>query len=275
MNAPAFNTPSRTLAALAIAGALVGCATPSPPPAAMPTLLLSCEMAATPKGYAGECSVPCSVNALAINFAGVEPARACSGPPKRVQATLERTAVAGRWLGSMPGVQPEDPTRLEVVPNEGAASAGSAGGAPRAVARTPYGWFAVQRFDEGPTSASLVLDADRQVRPTAADLRIIDRARALLPNTTVWNKADNRQCPAGASQISLFCALMNATTEISGGVHYRQPAMQAVREELNRVDPARIKTHRIMDFNNHPDTTLAEVHALLQRARDRVAADMR
>jgi hypothetical protein len=68
---------------------------------------------------------------------------------------------------------------------------------------------------------------------------------------------------------------MQATTEISGGVHYRQPAMQAVREELNKVDAARIKTHRIMDYNNHPDTTLAEVHALLDRAKARVQAQIR
>jgi hypothetical protein len=110
-------------------------------------------------------------------------------------------------------------------------------------------------------------NAHQQVRPTANDIAIIARAIQKLPNEAVWNKNDNRQCPTGQAKISLFCALQNATTEVSGGIHYRQPALQAVREVLNTVDPTRIKTHRIMDFNNHPDTTLAEIHSLLKRAQ--------
>jgi hypothetical protein len=76
-------------------------------------------------------------------------------------------------------------------------------------------------------------------------------------------------------QLSLFCALMQATTEVSGGVHYRQPALQAVREVLNEVGGTRLKKHRLMDYNNHPDTTLAEIHALLGEARRRIAMDQR
>jgi hypothetical protein len=122
---------------------------------------------------------------------------------------------------------------------------------------------------------TLSFDAAKQVRPTTDDLAIIQRATDLIPRADVWNKNDNRQCVAGARTLSLFCALMQATTEISGGVHYRQPAMQAVREELNLVDATRIKTHRIMDFNNHPETTLSEVHALLMQAKLRVDREMR
>jgi hypothetical protein len=254
--------------ASAPAPALAPAVAPAPAPvaAAAPPGGLVCTLAARDAGYAGTCEVPCSVNALAVNFNGLDERRRCDGPPRTVNATLARTAVAGRWLGTMQGVQPEDPTRLEVVPNKGAAGH---------VARTPFGWFAVSELRDSATAVQLRLDTRAQVRPTGDDLAIIDRATALLPNPQVWNKEDNRQCPAGQPRLSLFCALMQATTELSGGVHYRQPAMQAVREELNKVDPARIKTHRIMDWNNHPATTLDEVHALLKRARGRVAAEMR
>jgi hypothetical protein len=258
-----FDVPTPRL--VARAAALLLLAAPAAR-AADPPLVIDCQLQAAGSRYAGSCSVPCSVNALAVNFDGVVPARACAAPTRTAAVTLARTAVPRRWLGTMEGVKPEDPTRMELVPDE--QGTGS-------VARLPYGWFAVDTLQADDKAVLLRVNASRQMRPTAADLKIIDRALALMPSTEVWNKADNRECPAGQSRISLFCAMMNATTEVSGGVHYRQPAMQAVREELNLVDKARIKTHRIMDFNNHPDTTLAEVHALLQRAKERVRAEMR
>jgi very-short-patch-repair endonuclease len=119
------------------------------------------------------------------------------------------------------------------------------------------------------------MNADRQVRPTKSDIAIITRAIELIPNESVWNKDDNRQCPVGQTKLSLFCALQNATTEISGGIHYRQPALQAVREVLNTVDAKRIKTHRIMDYNNHPETTLSEIHTVLKNAQAALLKDIR
>jgi hypothetical protein len=229
-------------------------------------LQIECDLRLQGNSYAGICSIPCAVNALAINFDGVDEKRACASRSREINASLAPTSTPGRWLGTMQGVQPEDPTRLELVPDK--AGAGS-------VARTPFGWFRVTEARVTPETLRVVADASRQVRPTADDLAIIDRAIALIPSADVWNKNDNRVCPSGAPKLSLFCALMQATTEISGGVHYRQPAMQATREELNLVDKSRIKTHRIMDYNNHPDTTLQEIHSLLLRARARVAKEIR
>lgn len=252
-----------------LTGALItGCAS-APPPTAQANLAedyIRCLMNDEGAGYKGSCEVTCSVNALAINFDGVESSRRCSGPNRTVMAELARTAVPGRWLGKMQGVQPEDPTRFEVVAN--ASGGGSAG-------RTPFGWFPVTEINESGGKLQVRMSAGRQLRPTADDVAIISRAIALLPNSAVWNKNDNRECPAGQAKLSLFCALTQATTEISGGVHYRQPAMQAVREVLNTVDPSRIKTHRIMDYNNHPATTLGEIHGLLRTAQARVEKDIR
>ncbi len=166
----------------------------------------------------------------------------------------------------MQGVQPEDPTRFELVPNAGSGAS---------VARTPFGWFAVRQMTEVADLLTIDIDARQQVRPTATDLAILDRALEMLPSEALWNKNDNRQCPAGQTKLSLFCALQLSTTSISGGVHYRQPALQAVREALNGVDASRIKTHRIMDFNNHPQTTLAEIHDILKKARASVEKDVR
>jgi hypothetical protein len=259
------------LLGLAVA-ALAGCSTTSPaPPAgvAAPKAVkaaIECSLRAAGATYQGTCDVSCSVNALAINFDGIESKRACTGPARSVSVELARTAVAGKWLGAMQGVKPEDPTRFEVVAN----TAGSS-----STGRTPFGWFVVTDMMESDSALQIRMDASRQVRPTTSDIAIIARTIELLPNAGVWNKNDNRECPPGQAKLSMFCALMQATTEVSGGIHYRQPALQAVREVLNTVDASRIKTHRIMDYNNHPDTTLPEIHALLRSALAKVEKDMR
>jgi hypothetical protein len=68
---------------------------------------------------------------------------------------------------------------------------------------------------------------------------------------------------------------MQATEEIAGGVHYRQPALQAVREVVNEVGGTRVGKHRLMDYNNHADTTLDEIYALLDKARIKLDARFR
>jgi hypothetical protein len=86
----------------------------------------------------------------------------------------------------------------------------------------------------------------------------------------VWNKNDNRTCLPNPQKWSVFCALTQATEEISGGVHYRQPALQAVREVVNEVGGTRVGKHRLMDYNNHPDTTLDDINNLLRMAQTRL-----
>jgi len=116
----------------------------------------------------------------------------------------------------------------------------------------------------------VTINADKVLPATQDDLNIIDRALQLLASPDIWNKNDNRICLSNAAKISLFCALTQATIEVSGGVHYRQPAHEKVREVLNEVGGDRVKTHRLMDYNNHPDTTFDEVRKLLVDAKARI-----
>ncbi len=220
--------------------------------------VMMCHLTRDVSGFTGTCSIPCAVNALAINIDGLRPGFSCGDPDRSVNVTLRPQEKFDDWLGTMQGKEPEDPTRFGVIkPKDGKAG----------VAKTPYGWFALTDAKQDGDALALTIMANRQLPPTEDDTRIIRRAIALIPSTNAWNKEDNRQCPPNQSKLSLFCALMQATTEISGGVHYRQPAMQAVREVLNEVGVGRFKLHRLMDYNNHPDTTLDEVHALLKGAQ--------
>jgi hypothetical protein len=140
---------------------------------------------------------------------------------------------------------------------------------------TPFGWFSLQSAQRENETLRLMIAANNQLPPTQDDIRIIRRAMALLSDEKVWNREDNRNCPANPQKWSLICALEQATQEVCGGVHYRQPALQMVREVLNEVGGNRLGKHRLMDYDNHPDTTLAEIQNLLGIAQARLEKRLR
>jgi hypothetical protein len=239
------------LTALSALGGLQAAAVAQP-------IQVTCQLERKDDAYAGSCLVPCLVNELRIDIKGPRPG-ACPNPDRRVTVTLKKADGAERWLGTMQGRQPEDPTRFEVVGR---------------VARTPFGWFTLEKADIEASSVALKIDASRQLPATVDDLKIVQRAKALIASEAVWNKQDDRNCPPNPTKWSAFCALMQATSEISGGIHYRQPALQAVREVVNVVGGTRVDKHRLMDYNNHPDTTLREIHGLFEQAEQRLQAEI-
>ncbi len=227
---------------------------------------VTCALDRAGTEFTGACEIPCLVNALAINIDGPTAGVACAAPPRRVAATLRQIHASRNWLGTMEGRQPEDPTRFDVIfgrdSNPG-------------LAKTPFGWFRLEaaRLEGG--RLNLTILGNKQLPPTTDDIRIIQRAMALMSDVKVWNKDDDRNCPPNPQKWSVFCALMQATQEVSGGVHYRQPALQAVREVVNEVGGTRVNKHRLMDYNNHPDTTLDDIHNMLRMAQTRLAERLR
>jgi hypothetical protein len=254
----------RAAAALAIGASFIPAFLACPAVAQSATNILTCVLEHEGSEFRGTCEVPCSVNALAIDIDGPNLTKACASPPRRVQATLRETGA--NWLGTMQGKFPEDPTRFEVV----MPSAGKVG-----IAKTPFGWFSLQAAQRKNEALSLTIAANNQLPPTQDDIRIIQRALVLLSDEKVWNREDNRTCPPNPQKWSLFCALQQATQEVSGGIHYRQPALQMAREVLNEVGGNRLGKHRLMDYNNHPETTLAEVRSLLRTTEARLAKRLR
>jgi hypothetical protein len=47
---------------------------------------------------------------------------------------------------------------------------------------------------------------------TQADLKIVQRAKAILARPAQWNRADNRKCADEAKIFSIYCAIEKATT---------------------------------------------------------------
>jgi len=121
---------------------------------------------------------------------------------------------------------------------------------------------------------------------TANDLRILQKADALLKDASVWNRHDDRVCDddEAAGKRSLFCALQRADREILGEYQHRNVALQEVRFAVqdatrDRQNEMAIRAlgqfslpHRLMDFNNLPETRFEDVKQVLRVATERVGA---
>jgi hypothetical protein len=102
------------------------------------------------------------------------------------------------------------------------------------------------------------------------ETRILARASELLHDPARWNRNDDRRCAEGAETLSLYCALIRATEEISGTSYHRTTAMEEVRAVIGERG-SKTYDHRLMGFNNDPETRLEDVHAVLRAAAQRLA----
>jgi len=121
---------------------------------------------------------------------------------------------------------------------------------------------------------------------TENDLRILQRADSLLKDVSVWNRHDDRACAddEAVGKWSLFCALQKADREILGEYQHRNVALQEVRFAIQDATRDRqtemvIRAlrqfslpHRLMDFNNLPETRFEDVKQVLRVATERVGA---
>jgi hypothetical protein len=140
------------------------------------------------------------------------------------------------------------------------------------VMRTLFGWFPVAHLTRDGQHLRFDVDGDREAAPSAVDRAIVERARTLLSTPAVWNRADNRKCPPAAGNWSIYCAMEKATVDVAGAFHHRRPALQVVRAIVDERSAGRPYQHRLMDYNNDPATTHADVRSLFAEALRRIDA---
>jgi hypothetical protein len=109
-------------------------------------------------------------------------------------------------------------------------------------------------------------DSNAHPPVTRDDVKILQRAQQILDSPAKWNRNDNRQCPAGAKTFSLYCAIERATDEVTGHFAHREAAMQEARFVIDSFAANRNYEHRLMNYNNDPTTTFADIHHVLQTA---------
>jgi hypothetical protein len=134
------------------------------------------------------------------------------------------------------------------------------------VIRTSRGWFPIVNYSAPGSSPRFQIDLKAEVPANDLDRQIIQRAAALIATDAVWNRSDNRQCPSGARTVSIYCADRQATIEVTGGFHHRRPALELVRVIIEQRTKDKKYDHRLMDYNNDPTTTLADVKSLFAEA---------
>jgi hypothetical protein len=145
----------------------------------------------------------------------------------------------------------------------------------RYVFRSTRDWYIVSELVTTGPDGRLVFEESNIAPPTDADTTILRRARRLIETSREWDRSDDRNCDNDApGVIGLYCALVRATFESMGKYYHRQPAMQRVRQAIDEQWRDRVTAHRLMDFNNHPDTTLDDVIAVLDRAQELIVRDM-
>jgi hypothetical protein len=118
-------------------------------------------------------------------------------------------------------------------------------------------------------------DADANPPVTQADVQIVQRAREILDSPSKWNRADTRSCLPHANTFSLYCALEKATYEVTGKFEHRGAAMQQARFVIDEIAPHKSYHHRLMDYNNDPATTFADIDMFFRKLQDRVAAQLK
>ena len=104
----------------------------------------------------------------------------------------------------------------------------------------------------------------------AQDLMVLENATAKLSDPSVWNRNDDRTCEPQDTTFSLYCALYFGSIDTFGVYQHRRTAIQEVRFAIEDVTQGQEFDHRLMDFNNLPDTSLDDIEAVINMAAERV-----
>jgi hypothetical protein len=201
-------------------------------------------------------AVSCSLSAQeAGSFTG-----ACqfATTSRRIELSRPADANDALWVGTIDGANASRAVEIATYQY-------SSG--PRLIVRTGA-WHLLDELSVSDDGLRLAWNEGVEAPPSQIDLDIFLAARDLLSDEALWDREDDRNCENDTSLISLYCALARATAGAMGRYQHRQPAMQAVRRVIAEEWPDRVVDHRLMNFNNDPRTTLADVHRLFELAED-------
>ncbi|MBT8078464.1 MAG: hypothetical protein KJO31_07785 [Gammaproteobacteria bacterium] len=112
--------------------------------------------------------------------------------------------------------------------------------------------------------------SDRFLPQTGYDVAIVERTIELLDDAGNWNRNDDRTCGPDKTGLSLYCALQRASIEVAGEFQHRAASLQQIRFAIERQHPQADYEHRLMDYNNDPQTSFEELHEMLRDALTRL-----
>jgi len=145
-------------------------------------------------------------------------------------------------------------------------------GRPDVYMKSSLGYFLWEGAAVGDQRLSFVIDFWYTPPATSADLEALELAERLLADPLAWHQEDDRQCEDDIEngRWSLFCALRYASIETMGEYNHHSTAMNTVRFVIDDIVPNHGFAHTLMDYNNLPSTTHADVMQILEIAKERV-----
>lgn len=108
--------------------------------------------------------------------------------------------------------------------------------------------------------------------PSALDRKIVERAAALIPSPERWNRDETFSCPSQASSYGIYCAMKEASIELTGRFQNQRPAMTLLRNLIDERTGGDRYSARMVDYNNLPTTTFSDVQNLFAEAIRRIDA---
>jgi len=142
--------------------------------------------------------------------------------------------------------------------------------------KTTLGYFLWEMLDIGDRGLSFAIywwycPPARQV-----DLEALEMAEQLLADSANWHKMDDRKCEddIANNRWSLFCAMKYASVQKMGEYNHHNTAMQALRFAIDELMPGHGFEHALMDYNNSPSTTHADILAVIDMAKKRIEGEL-
>ena len=145
----------------------------------------------------------------------------------------------------------------------------------RIVLRTSGATMIVQDWREtGRDKVSLVFRLN-YAPATTNDVAILESALNLMSSVRNLDRHSDQDCRNDDPDLaSLFCVMWSAIESTMGRYHHGQPARILVHAVVVEKWPDRYSGHRMVDFNNHPATTVDDVRSVLTLALARARAEV-
>ena len=142
--------------------------------------------------------------------------------------------------------------------------------------KTTLGYFMWEMLEIETNKISLAINWWYCPPATEADLAILNMTDSLLSISNKWHQNDDRKCENDieSDTWSLFCALKYSSINNANEYNHHNTAIQTVRFVIDDLYPNHGYEHTLMDFNNNPNTTHAEILKVIKEAKKRILNEL-
>jgi hypothetical protein len=112
-----------------------------------------------------------------------------------------------------------------------------------------------------------------QITPT--DIEIVKKVESILDSPAKWDKASTQDCKPDATTFGIYCAFEAASIAVTGKFDDHAPGITETRQLISRTAPhAAQYSARLVDYNNDPTVTFADLQNLLKTVENNLRKRM-